>query len=352
MRSNGFRFTVLPLMLLLWSCTGRDSAQNAALDPSQLSIQIPAQEDWVDHGMILQAGAPGEWDLYLWGGFAFSVIKKNGTYFLYYQGSSDYRTEYDETVLWRAIGVATSDDGIHFLKSESNPVLTWFPNQQGEEGAVSSGVTLDEEGTVFLYYGANSYVTKTTVNADVRVASSRDGLNFSDLGTVLEHNARTVWASGDELFAVDAIYDSGQWIVYYIPNGTPQSGQLGVAYGTQYDRLSETSMVTSNDRPISVWGTAGHVKLDDTTYALILNNVREKRTDVRLMSLDAPHLLSEPVAAYQFEEVQQAIIFLDEEKETWFMYYRTHDNSYGVKVASLVKDDPTHPSALSNQELQ
>lgn len=300
---------------------------------SEPIIRIPSQTDWVDYGLILEAGVEGEWDLFLWGGFAFSVIKKDGTYYLYYQGSSDYRTEFDETVLWRAIGVATSQDGIHFTKYEGNPILTWFPNQNGEEGAVSSGVTLGEQGETILFYGANTQESRTTVNADVRVASSLDGSSFTDLGIVLNHKDRSVWGSGDELFSVDAIYDSRQWIVYYIPNGTSESGRLGVAHGNQYNLLDQTSVVTSGGQPISVWGTASHAKLSQDTYALVLNNVREHRTEVREVSLQAPNIVSEPLAVYQFDEVQQAVLLLDEENEIWFMYYRTHENSYGVKLA-------------------
>jgi hypothetical protein len=301
--------------------------------PTESNVRIPAQSDWKDYGTILEAGREGAWDLYLWGGFAFSILKREETYYLYYQGSSDYRTEIDETVLWRAIGLATSKDGIHFTKHESNPILTWFPNQTGEEGAVSSGITIGEQGDTFLFYGANTYASPTTVNADVRVASSLDGFSFTDLGVPLDRTDPSVWGSGDELFSVDAIYDSGQWIVYYIPNGSPESGKLGVAYGNQYDALTQTSMVTSDGNGISVWGTAGHVKLDQDTYALVLNNVREHRTEVRLVSLQMPNILSEPIAVYQFDEVQQVALLLDRDNETWFMYYRTFANSYGVKLA-------------------
>ena len=297
------------------------------------SVRLPSQADWVDQGIILEAGADGDWDHYLWGGFAFSVIKKDGTYYLYYQGSSDYRTEYDETVLWRAIGVATSRDGIHFSKHAENPVLTWFPQQYGEEGAVSSGVTLGQQGEIVMYYGANTQESRTTVNADARIATSWDGLKFTDLGVALDRKDKSVWGGGDELFPVDAIFDSEQWFVYYIPNGTPESGLLGVASGDQDNVLVQSSAVTSGGNPISVWGTAGHVRLDKETYALILNNVRENRTEVRLVSLKTPHIVSEPMAIYQFDEVQQAVLLLDEENETWLMYYRTHENSYGVKLA-------------------
>jgi hypothetical protein len=298
-------------------------------------VVIPSQSDWVDQGIIIEAGAEGEWDYYLWGGFAFSVIKKDDTYYLYYQGSSDYRTEYDETVLWRAIGVATSSDGINFTKYAGSPVLTWFPNQYGEEGAVSSGVTLGERGEVFFFYGANTQESPTTVNADIRVASSLDGFEFTDLGIVLDRKDRSIWGSGDELFSVTALYDLGKWFVYYIPNGTSESGFLGVAFGNEYDALDRSSMVTSDSKPISVWGTAGYVRLDSDTYALILNNVREKRTEIRFVSLETPNIVSEPLEIYQFDEVQQAVLLLDEESKTWFMYYRTYENSYGVKVAPV-----------------
>jgi hypothetical protein len=301
--------------------------------PSLSNISIPSQSDWVDQGIILDAGPEGEWDYYLWGGFAFSVIKRNSTYYFYYQGSSDYRTEYDETVLWRSIGVATSSDGIHFTKYEENPILIWFPNQYGEEGAVSSGVTRGENGETFIFYGANTQESLTTVNADMRVASSLDGLNFTDLGIVIDRKDRSIWGGGDELFSVTAIHDLGNWFVYYIPNGTSESGLLGVAFGDSYNSLDRSAAVTSDSKPISVWGTAGNVKLDLDTYALILNNVREKRTEIRLISLQSPNIASEPVAVYQFDDVQQAFILLDEEKDIWFMYYRTFENSYGVKLA-------------------
>jgi hypothetical protein len=298
------------------------------------AVRIPASSDWVDYGTILEAGGEGEWDLYLWGGFAFSVLKRDETYYLYYQGSSDYRTGFDETVLWRAIGLATSQDGINFTKYDGNPILTWSPNQNGEEGAVSSGITIGEQGEIFLFYGANTQESIATVNADVRVASSLDGFRFTDLAAVLDHTDRSVWGSGDELFSLDAIYDSGKWFIYYVPNGTAESGLLAVAQGDQHDALTQSSMVTSGGQPLSVWGTAGHVKLPEDVYALILNNVREQRIEVRRVSRQMPNILSEPMAVYQFDEVQQAALLLDKDKEIWFMYYRTPANSYGVKLAA------------------
>ena len=334
MRNRFHLVTVSIFLVLVQGCSAAAPTISPTTEEIISNIHIPAQEDWVDYGIIFEGGTDGEWDYYLWGGFSFSVIKRYGTYYLYYQGSSDYRSDYDETVLWRAIGVATSSDGIHFSKYEGSPILTWFPNQYGEEGAVSSGVTLGDDGEIVIFYGANTQESPITVNADIRVAASQDGLNFSDLGIVLDRKDRSVWGSGDELFSVDAIYDSGRWVVYYIPNGTSEAGLLGVAYGDKFNELNRSSQVTSSNQPVTVWGTAGHVKLDTDTYALILNNVRENRTEVRLMSLQTPNVISEPVAIYQFDEVQQATLLFDKENEFWYMYYRTLENSYGVKLAS------------------
>jgi predicted GH43/DUF377 family glycosyl hydrolase len=189
---------------------------------------IPSQTDWMDYGTIFEAGDLGEWDYQLYGCFANSVIKKDGIFYLYYQGASGYRSEPDDTVTWRAIGVATSQDGINFTKATSNPVLTWFPNENGEEGAVSAGTALDVDGNIVIHYGANSELDESSVNADARVAVSSNGIDFSDIGIVLKHDDPMVWGSGDEIFPILSIHDNGQWMVYYLPNGVTESGKLGV----------------------------------------------------------------------------------------------------------------------------
>jgi hypothetical protein len=294
---------------------------------------VPAQSDWTDYGPIFEAGEPGEWDHYLWGGFAGTAVKVGGTYFLYYQGASDYRTSYDETVLWRAIGVATSSDGVSFQKYEHNPVLTWFPSDNGEEGAVSGSAVLADDGALVLLYGANTEESATLVNADARWAASGDGLSFTDMGIVLDHMDRSIWGSGDELFPIIAIHDLDQWFVYYLPNGTLQARQLGVAWGASLDDLAHSSAVRARGRTVKAWGMGAATKVGDGVYALFLNDVTARTTEVRLVSLDSPNRVSRPVETYRFEEAMQATVLLDEETGTWFMYYRGED-MYGVKLAS------------------
>jgi hypothetical protein len=333
------RGVLLVLILSLAGCAVVAEPAQSALD-----FSIPAQSDWTDYGPIFKSGALGEWDYFLWGAFTGTAVKKDEIYYLYYQGARGYRTSFDETVTWRAIGVAASPDGINFTKSGANPVITWFPNSEGEEGAVSGAAALDETGEIVLYYGANTAVSATAVHADGRLATSADGLDFTDRGIVLDHRDRSVWGSGDELFPVIAFHDAGRWFVYYLPNGTPQSRKLGVAWGNGRDDLAHSSGAVSGGSAISAWGMGGSARIGPDTYALFLNDVSKRRTEVRTVSLSAPHQLSAPVETYQFDDVGQATFLLDEETKTWFMYYRG-EHEYGVKLAPAGEPDTTPPTA-------
>ena len=311
------------------------------------NVPIPAQTDWTDYGAIFEAGALGEWDYQLWGGFAGTAVKHNGTYYLYYQGASGYQLIPDETVTWRTIGVATSRDGVNFTKFSGNPTITWFPTHDGEEGAASGGVTLDENGDIALYYGANTAVAPTRVNADGRLATSVDGTHFSDSGIVLNHQDGALWGSGDELFPIIAFQDNGRWFVYYVPNGTLQARQLGVAWGNSRHDLNNSAGVLSGATAVRAWGMGGSAKVGPDVYALFINDVTQSRIEVRTISLSAPHQASAPIETYQFEGVTQATILLDEETNTWFMFYRGED-AYGLKLAPAGTPDTTPPTAPHN----
>ena len=127
--------------------------------------------------------------------------------------------------------MATSTDGVQWVKSANNPVITWASQGSIEEGAVSSAAWLDADGRIFIFYGANTGIG-CIVHADARLAVSEDGVNFQDLGTVLSGSDPNLWGSGDEIFPVGVYSNANQLYLYYVPNGVPLSRKLGVSIGS------------------------------------------------------------------------------------------------------------------------
>ncbi len=352
------RFSVIRGWLLFLILSLGGGAVSAHPAQSENALSIPTQSDWTDYGMIVESGALGEWDYQLWGGFTGTAVKKDETYYLYYQGASGYQTTPSEVVTWRSIGVATSPDGVNFTKASSNPVITWFPNNETVEGASSGAAALDSSGEVVVYYGANTAQGAPNIYADGRLAASSDGLGFTDQGIALNHGNASVWGYGDQLYPIIAFYDAGRWFVYYIPWGTPQEGLLGAAWGSAPSSLGNSSAATSGGEAIQVRGMGSSARIGPETYALFLSAENRRQIEVRTVSLSAPNQLSAPVQTYQFDEVAQATVLLDEETNTWFMYYRG-DNKYGVKLAPAGQPDATPPTApvsvtatpVSNQQI-
>jgi glycosyltransferase involved in cell wall biosynthesis len=201
---------------------------------------IPGPDDWVDYGPILEKGDEGEWDFSFAGITPASLIKKDGTYYLYYVGADGYRS-FDGGPRYRSIGVATSEDGIKYQKYEGNPIMTHSPLSHEEEGANSAGITLDQQGNFIMYYGAAIGETDTTINANGRLAVSQDGFNFIDKGIVVNRLNPFLYGFGDEIFPVAAFQHQGRWNVYYQPNGCFERKDIRNGWGSRMDRLPRSS---------------------------------------------------------------------------------------------------------------
>jgi hypothetical protein len=330
------RFWAPVVLLSLIGATACSGSQDPELSgPSGTpEVHIPEATEWVDRGSLFEAGEPGDWDLYLWGGFTATAVEKAGEYLLYYQGSSDFREEYDPTVCWRSIGLAhgTLADGLE--KFGNAPVLTWRPNDGCEEGA-AAGAALVSEDEVLIYYGANTLTGRTTVSADVRLARSGDGRSFRDVGVVLDHSDENLWGHGDELFPVLALSNGAERLLYYVPNGTLNGRQLAVARGTDAGRLDDSQPVRDPAGwPVRVWGPAGYGRVGPSLVALFLKDGPEADTEVRMVDPSEPHLVGDPVRTYSFDDMTQATVLLDEEREMWLMFYRG-EGFYGLKTAPL-----------------
>lgn len=310
--------------------------------PSADVVELPAPSDWVDHGEIFTAGRANQWDQYLWGGFAATVVVRDGRTFLYYQGADGY-DETEATVTHRAVGVAVSDDGLDFAKFAGNPVLTWSPTGAIEEGAASAAAFLDPAGSVHLFYGANTAISSSQVNADGRWALSTDGFAFDDGGIALDHADARFWGAGDELFPVIAFRENAMWYVYYIPNGTAGGGKLAVAWGDEPTSLQESASVLASSEHVEAWGPSGWGKVGPSLYAIFVSSrgdthVAGWHMDVYLVDANDPSVFTGPVHTYAFDNMISGTVHLDRNTSTWYLYYRSADApAYGVRTAPFAK---------------
>jgi len=218
------------------------------------TITVPVQSDWQDAGRVLTRGGSGAWDRYIGDertavqGMASpcAMVKKGGTYYLYYVGADGLRST-DGGMRNRALGVATSTDGFTFTKHPNNPILEYQPNNNEEEGIYTCGAMLIAGGEVALYYQAMNAGSPTSgsVWADGRLALSSDGVHFVDQGAVLDHADSSVWGFGDELFPVMPFAANGNYYLYYLTNGPTTSWDLGIASGPQMHDLMSSKEVLS-----------------------------------------------------------------------------------------------------------
>lgn len=339
---------VLSLGQVSWSCV-------EAAEQSQSGTAIPRQSDWLDRGNVLSAG-PSAWDVRLGGMISpATVIKKDGKFFLYYIGADGDRST-DGGPRHRALGVATSTDGIRFQKYSGNPILMFLPNQNEEEGIFSAGSTLDRQGNIVLYYGAMNAGSKTStqVTSDVRVALSGDGLRFRDTGVVLSYHDHKVWGRGDELFPLGAFHTHGKWHVYYTAKSgmrrrltdrllrrNPIYWNLGIASGVDPEKLSDSMGVITHGS--YVIGGGDVVRLHQDKVALFLvRDFTDTIIEVRGASTRRPDILTEPIQVYRFHDLSHATTFLDTETNTWFMYYLARSETH-IKVKTAAASGGVRP---------
>lgn len=304
------------LLCLLWS--------GVPVSSYGREIKIPAVAEWTDQGVVLHSGNAGSWDARLTGMLnPCTLIKKNGTYFLYYLGASGNRTT-DNGPAFRALGVATSTDGRRFVKYGGNPILRHQPHHNQEEGIFSAGSTLDEQGDIVLHYGAIWAGDSTTesVRSYIALATSGDGFTFNDKGYILGWDDRRVWGYGDELSPIGSFRANARWYVYYIAKGSHVPlWSLGLAWGAVAGSLPHTKAAVAETNFVA--GGGDPVLLGNGKLALFVSHRDSSReTEVWTAPLSDPARLSGPVETYRFERrVYGLTVFLDEASGKWLMYY-------------------------------
>ncbi len=187
---------------------------------------------WTKYGAnpVIQTGPPGSWDsLHV---VANSVLSVNGVYHLYYTGSPDGQ-------IWD-IGHATSSDGIHWAKDQSNPIIV----------NAHEFLVIHENGLFKAWYTDSS-----TYPWSVRYAVSTDGSEWQQgwNGPVLSAGP-SAWDSAT-IRAGPVLHNSTGYSMWY--SATTSDGyawSIGLAIsqdGINWTKYSGNPVMTYN--PLIQW---------------------------------------------------------------------------------------------------
>lgn len=135
---------------------------------------------WTKQGIVFEPNPiPGQWDSG-WVRMG-NIVKVGLTYYLYYEATPDF----GETGTMQ-IGLATSTDGLTFIRNAANPILT----PTVDEIHVENPSVVEVGGTWYMYY---SYRTEVLTLPGIRVATSSDGISWTKIGTVLSIGVGGTW---------------------------------------------------------------------------------------------------------------------------------------------------------------
>lgn len=170
--------------------------------------------NWKKLPTPLRPGKKGEWDdLALWTG---SIIKKGKTYYLYYTGRKK-----DENQWWiQRIGLATSQDLVHWQKYDKNPILEADPrfyfmkNEKNRLGKISAwrDPYVFRDPKTGKYYKTISARTKSRAkeyNACIALAESDDLVNWKTQPPILSPGIY------DEMETPQIIFHNGLYYLFF-----------------------------------------------------------------------------------------------------------------------------------------
>ncbi|MFQ5963710.1 MAG: hypothetical protein ACE5KZ_05440, partial [Candidatus Scalinduaceae bacterium] len=253
---------------------------------------------------MLSRGNPGEWDyspaVAQPGFHVGSVVKKNGVYYMYYQGAPDARS--DDGPAFRAIGVATSADGINFTKYSGNPIITFSSGKginEEEEGAEFPVATLDSNGEFLLYWGANVAINQSSVDTQLHLSTSGDGFNFTDQGLVsgIPQNSES-WPLGLLRAQGGTSSVNGQWHLWYITDALGGGYKKALAIGdaaNSFKAANSAPLVSLRRRTEPILHTNGVVSVFETRDRWFANRIDVMETTVNNLDTFSSPVMTFPL---------------------------------------------------------
>ncbi len=316
-----------------------------AVQGSSMQLALATSPDgitWTQYGNgpIIPAGATGSWD-----GMAqcFCDVYYDGqTYYMWYIGVSDYSKG-------RTIGLATSQDGIHWNKYANNPVLT--PTGSGWESASLGHPTVTFSHNMFyMIYGA---APDMGVHWSLGVATSTDGINWNRYGKNPVLTPQAEWEGyslgGSCLLARDSTFhlwysgvdgNTGYWQTGHAVSAFDSTGFIPIDSSATWfqdpkNPLSATTVIEpcviydSTQNNYQLWATDGRsmvraISTDGSTW-YVSDSVQNISSDFNLGGL-----------------YSVSVIKVD---TVYYLYYSYKDSFSGVDVIGVA----TSPDGLTWQ---
>jgi len=200
---------------------------------------------------VLSPGGPGAWDS---GRVALGSVIWNGTDFLmWYAGSNT-------TVSGGAVGLATSTDGISWMKYSGNPVLVRTVSSPDQSYMASPYVIKLTTEYWMWYTGRNTTYPDPNPVARILAATSYDGITWTKAPSpeIVPSSNSTIWDSGS-VYSASVIFSGTNFGLWY--TGTNQSylsPQIGFASSSSGENWTQSTMnpILSAGTPGS-WDSAG-----------------------------------------------------------------------------------------------
>jgi beta-1,2-mannobiose phosphorylase / 1,2-beta-oligomannan phosphorylase len=129
---------------------------------------------------------------------------KAKVYRMWYSGGEQYEPN--------AIGIATSVDGMNWMKNEKNPIFRPEPNNSWEKDRVTACQVLRQGDWYLMFYIG----FRDESHAQIGVARSRDGISDWQ-----RHSANPIIRPGtgkwdsDAVYKPFAVFDGRQWLLWY-----------------------------------------------------------------------------------------------------------------------------------------
>ena len=197
----------------VWFNGGTDYDQNPPIGYAESADGIswsPASEP------VMDVGPPGSWDSALV--VPGAVLHEGSEYRMYYWAGSNF-----DFSTWK-IGLANSDDDLHWEKHPSNPIFEGRPDSW-DWGVLDMDI-VKLGGTYYMLYQGNGD------GARIGLATSPDGIRWQRVGEEpffgngVSGSWDSKWTEGPTLVQIN-----GGWLMYYMENPPDLPiAQIGVAF--------------------------------------------------------------------------------------------------------------------------